>query len=56
MTTPESVILSAILTIVSLFILYWIIRVAVCHGIEDARRRAARKAREATGWDPAQPS
>lgn len=56
MTTPESVIVSVVVAVISLFVLYWIIRVAVCHGIEDTRRRAARQTRESAGWDPARPS
>lgn len=56
MTRPEAVILSVIMTIVAIYVLYWIIRVAVCHGTEDAHRRAAREARATAGWDPARPS
>ena len=56
MATAGAIILSILLTIISLWVLYRIIRVAVCHGIEDARRRAAQQAREGTGLDPARPS
>ncbi len=34
-------------------VLYWLIRLAVRHGIQDAWRRRAKSAREDAGWDPA---
>ncbi len=45
--------LAAVSSVVALFVFYWIIRLAVCHGIEDARRRRERQAAERAGWDPA---
>jgi hypothetical protein len=45
--------LAAASSVIALFVLYWIIRLAVCHGIEDARRRRERQAAERAGWDPA---
>jgi uncharacterized membrane protein len=44
--------LAAVSSVVALFVLYWIIRLAVRHGIEDARRREGQAAEE-SGWDPA---
>jgi uncharacterized membrane protein len=45
--------LAALSSVVALFVLYWIIRLAVRHGIEDARRHRKRQAAEEAGWDPA---
>jgi hypothetical protein len=45
--------LAAVSSLVALVVIYWIIRLAVCHGIEDARRRRERQAAEGSGWDPA---
>jgi len=39
--------------VVTLVIFYWIIRVGVRAGIEDAWRRRAEASREAGSWDPA---
>jgi hypothetical protein len=39
--------------VVGLMIFYWIIRLAVRHGIEDASRRRGREQRESGYWDPA---
>jgi protein-S-isoprenylcysteine O-methyltransferase Ste14 len=39
--------------IAGLLILYWIIRLAVRHGIEDARTRRGRETTPAGYWDPA---
>jgi hypothetical protein len=47
------ILLSAVSSVVSLLILYWIIRLAVRHGIEDARRRGVKAAAESGNWDPA---
>jgi uncharacterized membrane protein YdjX (TVP38/TMEM64 family) len=41
-----------VLSIVGIFVFYWIIRLAVRHGIEDARRRNPSRVREDIGWDP----
>lgn len=41
-----------VLSIVGIFVFYWIIRLAVRHGIEDARRRNPSRVREDMGWDP----
>jgi hypothetical protein len=43
------------LSAVVLFVLYWTIRLAVRHGIEDARRRHESPAEESAPgfWDPA---
>lgn len=40
-------------SLLSLWIFYWIVRLAVRHGIEDAWRRRPQRAREESGWDPA---
>lgn len=39
--------------VVALAIFYWIIRLAVRHGIEDARRRRGDAPAESGYWDPA---
>jgi membrane protein DedA with SNARE-associated domain len=39
--------------VVGLMILYWIIRFAVRHGIEDAWRRRSAAPTESGYWDPA---
>ena len=39
-------------SLVGLYVFYWVIRLAVRHGIEDARRRRE-QAREESAWDPA---
>ena len=39
--------------VVTLVTFYWIIRVGVRHGIEDAWRRRTDASREAGSWDPA---
>ena len=55
MALPHLVVLlvSFVVPVVALVILYWIIRVAVRHGIEDAWRRRGEASREAGSWDPA---
>jgi hypothetical protein len=40
-------------SLVGLYVFYWVIRLAVRHGIEDARRRHEQQAREERAWDPA---
>ncbi|HJZ00197.1 MAG TPA: hypothetical protein VJ305_05715 [Streptosporangiaceae bacterium] len=40
-------------SLVGLYVFYWVIRLAVRHGIEDARRRREQQAREERAWDPA---
>jgi len=47
------VMLSMFASVVSLVILYWIIRLAVRHGIEDAWRRRGKAPAESGYWDPA---
>jgi hypothetical protein len=39
--------------VIGLMIFYWIIRLGVRHGIEDARRRREIEVRESGYWDPA---
>jgi hypothetical protein len=39
--------------VVALAIFYWIIRLAVRHGIEDAWRRRGKAQAESGYWDPA---
>ena len=39
--------------VVTLAIFYWIIRLAVRHGIEDAWRRRGKAQAESGYWDPA---
>jgi hypothetical protein len=52
--TPLAVILLATFgPVVGLMVLYWVIRLAVRHGIEDGRRRRARELPESGYWDPA---
>lgn len=43
----------AIPTAVAAFILYWVIRLAVRHAIEDTDLRREAQAEEAQQWDPA---
>jgi hypothetical protein len=51
---PLAVILLATVSpLVTLVILYWIIRVAVRHGIQDAWRRRSQASAESAYWDPA---
>jgi hypothetical protein len=52
LTPLAAILLGAIGSLVSLVILYWIIRLAVRHGIEDARRRRGQEP-PAGYWDPA---
>lgn len=40
-------------SVVSLMILYWVIRLAVRHGIEDARRRNEARPAGSGYWEPA---
>ena len=40
-------------SLVGLYVFYWVIRMAVRQGIEDARRRREQQAREESAWDPA---
>jgi len=47
------IVLAALCAVVTLVILYWIIRVAVRHGIEDAWRRRGQAQAESRYWDPA---
>ena len=47
--------LAIVSPVVGVFVLYWIIRIAVRHGIEDARRRNLSQAREDISWDPRRP-
>ena len=44
-----------VMSIAGIFVFYWIVRLAVRHGIEDARRRNLSRVREDTGWDPQRP-
>jgi uncharacterized membrane protein YdjX (TVP38/TMEM64 family) len=46
-------VLAFIGSLVGLYLFYWVIRLAVRHGIEDARRRREQQAREESAWDPA---
>jgi uncharacterized membrane protein YdjX (TVP38/TMEM64 family) len=46
-------VLAFIGSLVGLYVFYWVIRLAVRHGIEDARRRREQQAREENVWDPA---
>lgn len=39
--------------VVGLLALYWIVRLAVRHGVEDAWRRRERQTAEESSWDPA---
>jgi hypothetical protein len=34
------------------YMFYRLIQLAVCDGIEDARRQGEQQAREESGWDP----
>ena len=52
MTVLAVLLLGALGSIVGLLVLYWIIRLAVRHGIEDARRRRGQEP-PAGYWDPA---
>jgi hypothetical protein len=52
MTPLAVLLLGAPGSIVGLFVLYWIIRLAVRHGIEDARRRRGQEPPPGY-WDPA---
>lgn len=47
------VLLSIVGPVVTLVVFYWIIRVAVRHGIEDAWRRRGEASAESGYWDPA---
>jgi uncharacterized protein (DUF2062 family) len=47
------ILLSTVGSVVTLVIFYWIIRLAVRHGIEDARRRRDKAQAESGYWDPA---
>jgi hypothetical protein len=40
-------------SVAGLYVFYWVIRLAVRHGIDDARRRREQQAREEKAWDPA---
>lgn len=40
-------------SVVGVFVLYWVIRLAVRHGIEDAQRNRVRQSAVEAGWDPA---
>jgi hypothetical protein len=40
-------------SVVGLYVLYWVIRLAVRHGIEDGRRQHEQQARTERVWDPA---
>jgi hypothetical protein len=46
------ILLVAVAFIVGLLILYWVIRLAVRHGIEDARKRS-QAGPAAANWEPA---
>jgi hypothetical protein len=46
-------VLAFIGSLVGLYVFYWVIRLAVRHGIEDARRRREQHAGEERAWDPA---
>ena len=48
-----AVLVSIVGSLIMLLVLYWIIRLAVRHGIEDAWRRRAQRSAEEAGWDPA---
>lgn len=47
------VLLVAVGALVGLMIFYWTIRLAVRHGIEDARRRRGQAPPDSGYWDPA---
>ena len=47
------IVLTSIGSVVSLIVLYWIIRLAVRHGIEDAWRRRGREVPSSGYWEPA---
>jgi hypothetical protein len=49
------ILLSTIGPIVMLVIFYWIVRLAVRHGVEDAGRRRGKAPAEQGYWDPARP-
>ena len=53
MTPLAVLLLGALGSIVGLFVLYWIIRLAVRHGIEDARRCRGQEPPAPGYWDPA---
>ena len=52
-TPLAAILLGGFGSLVSLMILYWIIRLAVRHGIEDARRRRTQEPPAPGSWDPA---
>lgn len=52
-TPLAAILLGGFGSLVSLMILYWIIRLAVRHGIEDARRRRGPEQPAPGYWDPA---
>ncbi len=45
--------LAIVSPVVGALLFYWVIRLAVRHGIEDAWRRRGRSSETETGWDPA---
>jgi membrane protein DedA with SNARE-associated domain len=47
------IMLSTIGSVVSLIVLYWVIRFAVRHGIEDAWQRRGHEERTSGYWEPA---
>ncbi|MGD0684023.1 MAG: hypothetical protein ABSA03_02795 [Streptosporangiaceae bacterium] len=49
------VMLVVVSPVVGLLILYWTIRLAVRHGIEDVRHRRVIQSAEAAGWGPDPP-
>jgi hypothetical protein len=46
------VLVLALIGLGALYALYWLIRLAVRHGLDDARRQREQQAREESGWDP----
>jgi len=47
------VVVAAVPTAVVAFILYWVIRLAVRHALEDTDLRREAQVKEAKQWDPA---
>ena len=46
-------VLAFIGSVAGLYVFYWVIRLAVRHGIDDARRGREQQARDENAWDPA---
>jgi uncharacterized membrane protein YdjX (TVP38/TMEM64 family) len=45
--------LAVVSAVVGVLSLYWTVRLAVRHGIEDARRRRSQRPAADAGWNPA---